>query len=371
MNKNIITFVFQSGRTSRINNEKEEFSKEFFYSYQNFKTEFDKVNLIEFNNPKSFFNLITRPLFRALRYLTTIPFYCENIQSVKNYRILSNSDEIIFTNQRVAFSSMPMLLLSSIFKKKRSTVFIMGLFVEQSKNSVRKFFRLNFIKLLVKISSNLIFLSSSEKELASSIFPKNKEKMFFLPFPVDTYFWSKEKAKNNSKNTILFIGNDGKRDYELVTNIAKEMVHCNFIFVSKQIDKKLLSENVELLEGKWADNEITDSEIRDIYNNSILSIIPLKNSHQPSGQSVALQSMSMKVPVIISKTSGFWDYTKFSNEENIVFIDENTTKDWVNKIDYLISNQNLRNNISESAFKTIEKDYTLEKFYSSFKEIVF
>ena len=177
MNKNIITFVFQSGRTSRINNEKEEFSKEFFYSYQNFKTEFDKVNLIEFNNPKSFFNLITRPLFRALRYLTTIPFYCENIQSVKNYRILSNSDEIIFTNQRVAFSSMPMLLLSSIFKKKRSTVFIMGLFVEQSKNSVRKFFRLNFIKLLVKISSNLIFLSSSEKELASSIFPKNNRKV--------------------------------------------------------------------------------------------------------------------------------------------------------------------------------------------------
>ena len=71
------------------------------------------------------------------------------------------------------------------------------------------------------------------------------------------------------------------------------------------------------------------------------------------------------------QTSGFWDYTKFSNEENIVFIDENTTKDWVNKIDYLISNQNLRKNISESAFKTIEKDYTLEKFYSSFKEIVF
>ena len=48
MNKNIITFVFQSGRTSRINNEKEEFSKEFFYSYQNFKAEFSYVNLIEF-----------------------------------------------------------------------------------------------------------------------------------------------------------------------------------------------------------------------------------------------------------------------------------------------------------------------------------
>ena len=52
MNKDIITFVFQSGRTSRINNEKEEFSKEFFYSYQNFKAEFSYVNLIEFEKPK-------------------------------------------------------------------------------------------------------------------------------------------------------------------------------------------------------------------------------------------------------------------------------------------------------------------------------
>ena len=54
----------------------------------------------------------------------------------------------------------------------------MGLFVEQSKNPVRKFFRINFIKLLIKVSDNLIFLSSSEKEIATSIFPKYKERMF-------------------------------------------------------------------------------------------------------------------------------------------------------------------------------------------------
>ncbi len=371
MNKNIITFVFQSGRTSRINNEKEEFSKEFFYSYQSFKAEFSSVNLIEFENPNSFFNILTSPIFRALRYLTTIPFYCEYIQSVKNFKILFNSDEIIFTNQRVAFSSMPMLLLSSLLRKNKSTVFIMSLFVEQSKNSVRKFFRINFIKLLVKISNNLIFLSSSEKEVATSIFPKHKEKMFFLPFPVDNEFWNKERAESTPDNIILFIGNDGKRDYELVTSIAKEMTKYNFIFVSKQMNKKLLTKNVELLEGKWADNEITDAELRNIFNKSIISIIPLKDSLQPSGQSVALQSMAMKVPVIISRTSGFWDYSKFSDEKNIVFINNNDINDWVEKIQHLVLNQNLRKEISESAYKTVTKNYTIEKFYSNFKKILF
>ena len=45
--------------------------------------------------------------------------------------------------------------------------------------------------------------------------------MYFLPFPVDlNSFWNKNSSKNNNK--VLFIGNDGKREYELVTNIARK-----------------------------------------------------------------------------------------------------------------------------------------------------
>ena len=38
-----------------------------------------------------------------------------------------------------------------------------------------------------------------------------------------------------------------------------------------------------------------------------MTIIPLKNSIQPSGQSVALQSMACGTPVVITETFGFWD----------------------------------------------------------------
>ena len=37
---------------------------------------------------------------------------------------------------------------------------------------------------------------------------------------------------------------------------------------------------------------------------SKITIIPLKNTLQPSGQSVALQSMANGTPVLISKTDG-------------------------------------------------------------------
>ena len=54
------------------------------------------------------------------------------------------------------------------------------------------------------------------------------------------------------------------------------------------------------------------------YEQSNLSIIPLKNSLQPSGQSVALQSMSMEVPVLMTKTDGFWDHSVFDNNKNYI-----------------------------------------------------
>ena len=118
MNKNKITFVFQSGRTERLSGDSNKSSKEFFYSYHNFLNEYKDVRLIEFHKEKNFFHKLITPLFRTLRYLTTIPFYCENILSIKNFKILNNSENIIFTNQRVAFSSLPILLYLSLFKKK-------------------------------------------------------------------------------------------------------------------------------------------------------------------------------------------------------------------------------------------------------------
>ena len=67
-------------------------------------------------------------------------------------------------------------------------------------------------------------------------------------------------------------------------------------------------------------NFISDNEIKSLYQNALLTILPLKNSYQPSGQSVALQSMSMGTPVIISNTEGFWDIKSFENNKNIKFV---------------------------------------------------
>ncbi len=366
-----ITFVFQSGRIQRLNGEEQFYSKEFFYAFHNFRKEFSAVNIIEFKDSNKVTQKIIKKISEILRYLTTIPFYFEKIINIENFKIFQNSQHIIFTNQRVAFTSLPLLQIVKLFNKDlQSSVFIMGLFVNQSNNIIRIKLRKIFINLLLRKVTNIIFLGLGEYKFANINYKKYSHKYTFLPFPIDIDFW-KSSIDKSTNNKILFIGNDGKRDYEKVVSIANSMKNFSFIFVSNNINKnKLLYDNVEIYKGSWAENKITDIEIKNIYEESFLTIIPLIESNQPSGQSVALQSMAVGVPVLISKTSGFWDLEKFEHNRNIVFIENDGIDSWIDQIIKLRNNPNAIDNITDNAFKTLEENYDLLGFYDAFKKIV-
>ena len=81
--------------------------------------------------------------------------------------------------------------------------------------------------------------------------------------------------------------------------------------------------NLNLFKGSFGSKDLKDSQLRDLYNNARLIILPLKNSYQPSGQSVTLQAMSCGRSVVISKTEGFWDTKNFKNKEHLFFVEKN------------------------------------------------
>ena len=80
--------------------------------------------------------------------------------------------------------------------------------------------------------------------------------------------------------------------------------------------------------------------------------------------------MAVGVPVLISKTSGFWDLRKFEHNKNIVFIENDGIDSWIDQIIKLRNNPNAIDNITDNAFKTIEENYDLLGFYDAFKKIV-
>ena len=97
----------------------------------------------------------------------------------------------------------------------------------------------------------------------------------------------------SQKNQILFVGNDTNRDFKMLYDIAAKMQKYNFVIITENNEQEFNNlKNVKLINGKWADEKISDTNLRNIFQESELTIIPLKNSLQPSGQSVTLQSLT-------------------------------------------------------------------------------
>lgn len=154
----------------------------------------------------------------------------------------------------------------------------------------------------------------------------------------------------------MFIGNDGNREYKKIIRIAELLPDLNFTFVTSQIKSQEINlMNVTLLEGNWNKSLFSDAEIKLIYKNSLLTVLPLKNTLQPSGQSVALQSMSMGVPVMISNSIGFWDSDNFINNEHLLILENNNLDNWVQEIKNLVNNKEKLNNLSSAGEMLIKK----------------
>ena len=148
---------------------------------------------------------------------------------------------------------------------------------------------------------------------------KYKNKFVYLPFGIDNDFWS-NKTNDSIKDDILFIGNDGMRDYEFLEKLIESLPEYTFNVVSNKFKPTKNLMNLNLYAGDWSKNTYSDKFLKDLYHNSRLTILPIKNTYQPSGQSVTLQSMSVGTPVLITKTKGFFGIKITSLMKRIYFL---------------------------------------------------
>ncbi len=352
-NKNII-YLFGEGRINRLNNNTDS-SDEFFYGFKEVKKNYNNTLIVEMNS--KYQKPVLKFIDKVLRKLSHLPFYLAHIVTFKNMKKILKAETIIATNDRIALSALPVLIIAKIFNKTNILVIVMGMLTNSEKYKNNVLDRL-FMSIFLKVINQFFFLGKPEAGKAKILFPKYSSKFSFLPFCVNEEFWNDDnKLSAEDKKNIAFIGNDGNREYEKVVEIANSLPEINFTFVTQLIKKDDIPENVNLISGSWNENTISDEDIRTIYLNSKLTIIPLKDTIQPSGQSVTLQSLSVGTPVMITLTEGFWDFEKYQNNKNIIFIKDNSTESWVSEIKNFYSNKKLLDEISIEGSKLIKKEY--------------
>ena len=110
--------------------------------------------------------------------------------------------------------------------------------------------------------------------------------------------------------------------------------------------------------------------MRRFYNESFLTILPIKNTIQPSGQSVTLQSLATGTPILISNFAGFWDSSLFADNKNIFFIDSFNSEEWKIKIEEIYQDQKKLQSVSKEGKKLVMNNYNLEIFSKKIIRII-
>ena len=367
-----ITFFYQAGRLEKINSN-EPYAKEMFYGYHYFSKKYESVKIIEFMPIKSRIRKFFRnKIEKKISNIFKLPIYWTYMVTNENKKIIRDSDYVIFNNNRIGASVTPILFWNNLRKRKQavSLCFVLGLFSRKTKFKFLMIFHNLYIKLILKNVDKFIFLSEGELNFAKNKFSKYKNKFTLIPFAVDLQIW---KAQKYDKRDILFVGNDGFRDFKLVEDIVNSHPEINFSIVSKLIKKEnLIHENFKIYRGSWGNPAVSDLELRNLYSSSKLTIIPLKESLQPSGQSVALQSIACGTPVIITKTKGFWDNENFQDGLNIFFNENNDIESWKEDISKIYEMNDFDyDQIIKNGLDLIKNYYDLDDFSKKVEDILF
>nr|MBI4156725.1 glycosyltransferase family 4 protein [Candidatus Woesearchaeota archaeon] len=163
----------------------------------------------------------------------------------------------------------------------------------------------------------------------------------------------KKDRKITKVKNVLSLGRQHKsKGFDQVIKIAKFFPDINFIIAgAKDNDTKRLK-NLALKNTKILTN-ISEKEKKGLLKKADVFIHP---SHYEGFGIVVLEAFANKIPVIASNKGGIpWVVGK----AGLIF-EDNDLKDLKNKLELLIKNNKLRNELSEKGYKQV-KNFTWEK----------
>lgn len=192
------------------------------------------------------------------------------------------------------------------------------------------------------------------------------EKLGFLvshiPFGVDSSFWvpSEAAVRAGEEDYVISIGNDSHRDYRTLVNAWKPDYPLLRIVTGQDI--VATATNIEILAGNWHKQILSDLQIRTLMQGARFVILPIKNTVQPSGQSVCLQAMACGKAVIITDFPGLWNRELLRNRETCIIAGSpGDLSSLQHAVECLLTDTPLATVIGTNARKIVESDLNVDR----------
>ncbi len=217
---------------------------------------------------------------------------------------------------------------------------------------------------LLSACKRVVCLGEAEAAFLREKFPSLASRVHLIPFGVDTEFWRPPPLERaiSEPGEIVFVGNDRNRDFDALLKIAEALPDEPFRIVTTQLSNATLPANVTLVTGSLRTPSLTDAGLRELYWDARCVILPLRDTLQPSGQSVSLQAMACGTPVILTRIRGFWEPGRFESERDCLFMDTNDSAPWAAAIRRMTGEPDLRVRLSENGRARVLESYTSQQF---------
>ncbi len=216
----------------------------------------------------------------------------------------------------------------------------------------------------------VLLLGEGERDTIVKTFHVPLKSLRIVPFGVDCDFWSPGQSQlTPEKDYIIAVGSDANRDYAILLEVARK-IETQFVLLTNLISPEVLPHNVKLIHTSYGIRTLTFPELRSMYQNATLIVTPIKNTYQPSGQSVTLQAMSCAKPVILADFDGLWCTDKMTHGHNVLLYAVSNPKSLEKAIVDLMRDHNLRMNIGLQARADIEEHFSSRIFAQKLERII-
>ena len=344
-----LTFCYKSGRRGRLESAVSG-PTEFFYGLPQLRTIGFDVAILEDSDLGMAPPLptVARILNKASLFFGNLPLGMALSLLVKRgYRKFAGSGCIVVTTNGMG---MALAIAKALGRIEAPVLLIaMGL-LPLRPSSLQVILFKYFAKYL-----HIACISREEQIFLQELLPEQDVK--YIPFGVDINFWSPFDLHEGKRDYVLAIGNDRYRDWTTLVKSWDPNLPTLKIVTSLPISHNL--PNIEVIRGDWRTNVIDDDAIRKLYQGASCVMVPLRDTIQPSGQSVCLQAMACGRPVVLSDIAGLWDRRLLRNGENVLLVRPGSNSDLRQAAKLLCEDQELNHRIGAGGRRLVLEHFNV------------
>lgn len=231
-----------------------------------------------------------------------------------------------------------------------------------------------FFWMLMRKACRSVCMSSLSKGEITALEEKLNLPVAYYIFGTEPGFWGPGSAINQDNPFVLAVGNDPKRDYELLIRAWKPEYPKLKLVTGSRLPKTIPS-NVERVVSNWhmgdASSHETQAEaLRRLYQEALFVVTPLRQTFQPSGQSVALQALVCEKGLIMGDIGGIWDRDIIQHNRNCLLYRPGNLTSLQREIERLLNSPADARRLGLQGRNDVLENYTLEHTADSLRSIL-